>query len=378
MFVAMLVALASVLAQTGVQVSSSALSGRVVDEGTGAPVAGATVTLFSMAPPMPGRAEPERPITTTTDHDGRFSFATLSAGRYMVAAEKPGYARPVPPARPPVVTITANAPASLQIVLQKGGVIVGRVLDPHGEPLANAYVQAMRRAPLAGHALPQRMLGPMAARAQTNDLGEFRLFGLAPGEYFVAVGPNRPVARGTSRATLLPTFYPGTIDGEQAEPIALRAGETSADVVVQVVAAPTYRISGIVTDDAGEAVSDAMVRLADAAPAGPGMEIGERSTRTDANGAFELAGLTSGTHTLLAIAPVVIARAPGAPSGTGSGSYSSYLEMGVSGKVGGGITTETRNGVTSEYRDDAATRMTVTVADADAIGVRIVVRRRQE
>jgi G3E family GTPase len=47
----------------------------------------------------------------------------------------------------------------------------------------------------------------------------------------------------------------------------------------------------------------------------------------------------------------------------------------VSGFVGGGVTTETINGMTTQYRDDAGTRVAVTVNDASVAGVEVAVRR---
>jgi G3E family GTPase len=46
----------------------------------------------------------------------------------------------------------------------------------------------------------------------------------------------------------------------------------------------------------------------------------------------------------------------------------------VTGLGGGGVTTETVNGVTTQYRDDAGTRVAVTVNDASLVGVGVVVR----
>ena len=46
----------------------------------------------------------------------------------------------------------------------------------------------------------------------------------------------------------------------------------------------------------------------------------------------------------------------------------------VSGFGVGGVTTETVNGLTTQYRDDAGTRVVVTVNDASVAGVEVAVR----
>jgi len=78
--------------------------------------------------------------------------------------------------------------------------IVGRVLDENGEPIANANVMAWRRPPVAnGAPVPARLgLIPAASAAQTNDLGEFRLFGLAPGEVYVQATSHSDFGRSAS------------------------------------------------------------------------------------------------------------------------------------------------------------------------------------
>ena len=66
--------------------------------------------------------------------------------------------------------------------MPRGSVISGRVLDEFGEPVADAMVNAMRSAWTAG----RRKLQPTGRSAQTNDLGQYRIYGLPPGDYYVS------------------------------------------------------------------------------------------------------------------------------------------------------------------------------------------------
>jgi hypothetical protein len=88
----------------------------------------------------------------------------------------------------------------------------------------------------------------------------------------------------------------------------------------------------------------------------------------------------NGSYTLLAIAPVVVSTRDAGRGGAAGAGMSTTFTSGtvtggvVSGLVGGGVTTETVNGVTTQYRDDAGTRVAVTVNDASVSGVEVAVR----
>ena len=68
----------------------------------------------------------------------------------------------------------------IDFTLPRGAVITGRVLDEYGEPIADVQVSALRN---QFTALGRRPVNA-AAICATNDIGEFRLFGLSPGQYF--------------------------------------------------------------------------------------------------------------------------------------------------------------------------------------------------
>jgi hypothetical protein len=80
-----------------------------------------------------------------------------------------------------VLTLRARQELKLEFRLIPAGVISGKILDGDGEALPNVWVQALRQEYKEG----KRSLAS-AARAETNDLGEYRLFGLVPGRYFLS------------------------------------------------------------------------------------------------------------------------------------------------------------------------------------------------
>jgi Carboxypeptidase regulatory-like domain len=258
------------------------------------------------------------------------------------------------------------------------------VLDENGEPIVNASVMAWRRPPVPnGAAAPVRVgLIPAGAAAQTNDLGEFRLFGLASGEVYVQATSNTDFGRSASpRGTVaLATYFPATADAVGAMPITLAAGQTSGDITIRMVSAPAFQISGVVTNEAGRPVENALVRLLlERTPGEPQMPFMGRmqSARSDRAGKFTINGVVNGSYTLLAIAPVLLSTpAAGRGGAAGAGMSTSGMVTGgvIGGFIGGGVTTETIKGVTTQYRDDAGMRVAVTVNDASVAGLEVVMR----
>jgi hypothetical protein len=379
--------LAGALIQSAVAPPRAAISGRVLEDGSRMPIAGAQLMLMSI-PSRSGRAQvpfPDRPRTAITDHDGRYEFDDLEAGRYQITVQKAGFA--LLPGSPEVDLKAGERRGDVNVMLQKGAVIVGRVLDEAGEPLVDTRVLAMRKpaVPPSGNPIRGDLLIPAGPGAQTNDLGEFRLFSLPPGEYYVQVMPRHdfggsPAPRAT---TMLPTYFPGTADPAAALPISVGAGQTSGDVVIRMIGVPAFHVSGLVLDEAGRPVVNAMVRLELDEPAGrPMFMMGHwNQSRTDTSGKFTINNVTNGTYTLLAAAPVVISGPADGRRGSGvavsGGSFTSF-GGGVSfarETSGGGVTTETSNGTTIQYRDDTATRVPIAVNQANLSGLEVIVKR---
>jgi protocatechuate 3,4-dioxygenase beta subunit len=376
--------LAGALMQAPAASSAGTVSGRVVEDGSGAPVANAQVVLIPIrqGPPV---AMPfhDRPRTATSDADGRYLFEEVEPGKYRISVQKAGYALEMFNPRLPDIEVKPGARRDgADVTLKRGGVIVGRVLDESGEPVVNARVTAMHKLPNAGEMAHARanILVPAGPGGETNDLGEFRLFSLAPGDYYVHAAPRphldgMPARRGT---TMLQTYFPNAPDSQAAHPVTVAAGQTSGDIVVRMISAPAFEVSGVVIDDAGRPVENAVVRLdvGDPAAWGPLMMARWNQGRTDASGRFTISDMTNGSYTLLAIAPVAISGAQKRWSaGGGAGSGGMTVSSGVGGSMGGGVLTESNGGTTVEYRDDRATRVPVTIQDANVGGLEVVVRR---
>jgi hypothetical protein len=357
--------------------STIVLSGRVLEVSTGLPVAGAHV----MAIPFQPSPSMQSPPTSTTDRNGRYHFDTLQSGHYRITVHKAGFAL-LDRSQPEIDVKEGVRLADVDVLLQKGAVIAGRVVDENGEPVVSASVTLLQHPRGRPDAPPLRGRGlfPVGTGAQTNDLGEFRLFSLAPGEYFVAAVADNPfggspVQRDTAAQ---PTYFPGAADRGAAQPIVVAAGQTISDVVIRLVTAPVFRVAGSAVGEDGQPVANAMVRL-DAEQSGERfafMGVRGHDARTDASGRFAINNVTSGTYTLV-VTPGRVISAPSASRGRRTpGRSMAFGSTIVSGMVSGNVVTETSaDGTTTEYRDDAATRVPVTVADADVRDLEIIVRR---
>jgi protocatechuate 3,4-dioxygenase beta subunit len=157
------------------------IQGIVVRQGSSDPLSNATVEL---------RGDSENTLirSITTEADGRFLFENIRPGRYHLTATRRGYVRP-----PLTVTIAAGQPAPyVQLPMTLTGAISGRVYDTNGQPIGNIEVQAFK----ASYPEGRRVLIPVRS-VVTNDLGDYRLFWLAPGRYYVAA--IHPRAQGMFR-----------------------------------------------------------------------------------------------------------------------------------------------------------------------------------
>ncbi len=280
------------------------------------------------------------------------------------------------------------AAAPVEIALERAGAIAGRITDGSGEPLAQVRVTALRRLGHVNRPPNAPPLVPAGAGAQTNDLGEFRLFNLPAGEYLVQAQP--PFDRGAATAPLMmvETFFPGTTEAEGAQRVVVAAGQTVANIDIRMLTAKAFSISGVVVDEAGAPVAGAMLQLtrdSHDTPFPP--RLGPLAgNRTDQAGRFTLTNVRAGTYALVAMPPVALADASpraGAPDGgavggvvaggVGASAWSTF-DLG-NGRSGGMVTTETVNGRTTQFRESDGTRVSLTIEDANVNGVQIVVRR---
>lgn len=227
------------------------LKGQVVSP-AGEPIKRATVTLSAGSPG-------ESPRAMTTDAEGRFEFQRVRSGRLSLAASKMGYVttgigakRPGGPSRPIEVAEGATL-ENANITLAPGCAISGRLLDEYGDPVSDAYPRLLKFRFTQGRRQLATVTVPQPERS--NDLGEFRVFGLAPGDYYLAVAfrplllNSTPDSNNTGYA---PTYYPGTANQGEAARIACGVGQEVRLNDLTLVTVPTVNVSGTVRTSAGK------------------------------------------------------------------------------------------------------------------------------
>jgi len=183
-----LVGAGALLAQTPpgetTQATRAAIAGVVTKDPGSVPLKKALIELIAESQRDGGN------YTALTGVDGSFHLENLVPGRYRLFVERTGYQEIDKRHRRSdgrVLTLSAGQEMKdLVIRLQAAAVVEGRVTDEDGDPMPEAQVAVLRQTFVAG-----RIHWEQAGAERTNDLGEYRIAGLAAGNYFVSVTPPR-------------------------------------------------------------------------------------------------------------------------------------------------------------------------------------------
>ena len=187
----------------------------------------------------------------------------------------------------------------LVIALPRGGVITGRVTDENAEPLARVQVYTLSFPP--GMSRGQRS----GQGSTTDDLGQFRLWGLSAGDYVVVADargntfapPNAPPETEEERINFVTTYYPGTLDEGAAQRVRVKAGAETAGIDIRVGQLRLFHVSGYVTDSQGRPLAGAngqLVRRGPAAGGQPGF-----FAMVDPKGQFQVRNIPPGEYRLV-------------------------------------------------------------------------------
>jgi protocatechuate 3,4-dioxygenase beta subunit len=219
------------------------IEGQILSKTTGEPLSKASILLMQI-----GKARGER-YTTTTTAGGRFALQDIEPGKYQLQAMKTGYAQfqfGVSGASRQVATLSLDPGQHLRDIILRlvpQAVITGRVVDEDGEPMPNVSVEVLRYRYMAG----KRQLLQAGGDAGTNDLGEYRIFGLAPGRYYLAARPqaelDTPYQSGGWQS-YAPTYYPGTSDPAGATTLELSPGARLRGVDFTLMKTRSVRLGG--------------------------------------------------------------------------------------------------------------------------------------
>ena len=307
------------------------ITGRVVAADTGRPVKRARV--FVTAAELPGGRG------MMTDDAGVFDLTELPAGRYNLTVSKSGFVslsygqrRPLQ-AGTPLQLADGQQLTGIQFQLPRGSVVGGHVLDEDGDAMPGVMVRVMRYQYQQG----ERRLTPSGA-GQTDDKGQYRVWGLLPGDYYVSAvarggnfagpfggrfggpggpggfggggrgpgggGPNGPPPGGGNdqeQINYAPTYYPGVASVNEAKAITVGLSQEVLDISFSMQLVRMSRLSGHVSNPDGTPVTSGNVNLMSDAAVGRGNQIGTNiGGRIQWDGAFAINSVPPGRYILRA------------------------------------------------------------------------------
>jgi hypothetical protein len=244
--------------------------------------------------------------SVSTDADGAFSFQGLPPGQYTIFVRHAGFIPLEDPRRGLTASglnITVGVGQTLRdIVLPMipAPVITGTVFDPNGQPLATALVRAyVRQYSVYGTRLR------VVKKGMTDDMGEFRLFGLTFGQYFVSAGySDRDRAEAIGRTQLsanvskaddgyVTVFYDGAEELSAARPARLAPGLDPEKVNIYFKDPARFRIRG----QLNPVINGTRIMFV---PRGSDLAETHAFVQPNANGAFEIRSVSPGAYLMLA------------------------------------------------------------------------------
>jgi hypothetical protein len=199
-----------------------------------------------------------------TGETGSFEFLNVNPGQYQVAVDHEGFISQEYGQRTwngrgtPITVVAGQKITSLTVQLVPTGTIAGKIVDERGDPMVRVQVQALTYQYQNGI----RTL-VTSQQERTNDQGEYRLYWLNPGDYYVTAtpdaggfgpgpggrgGPPQPVAAATtSDEVYAATYYPGGTDPETAVSVRLPAAQEVRGVNFILRPVHTVKVSGKIT-----------------------------------------------------------------------------------------------------------------------------------
>jgi hypothetical protein len=239
---------------------SRTISGVVVSEKNGQPLAGAEVSL-SPAGSTASTGGSEEKIVVESNDEGWFSFENVADGRYRLRAARTGYITASYDEHPggfstAIVAGEGLTTTGLKMTLSPQAVIRGNISEDSGDPVYQGNVHLFRK---DTHGTGKMVL---ARNANTDSEGNYEIGHLASGSYYLCVsatpwyasylvGVNpaseRPSVIDKAYAT---TCYPGVTDSSNAEPIEVGAGNRiTANLTMHPVAAAHLRVEIPISED---------------------------------------------------------------------------------------------------------------------------------
>jgi protocatechuate 3,4-dioxygenase beta subunit len=282
-------------ARDNTQPGTATIRGHVVAADSGQPLRKAQVRIFS--------PELRENRLATADADGRYEFKEVKAGRYTISASKGSYVqlqygqtRPFEPGKP-LEVLASQTVEKVDFALPRGAIVTGRILDEFGDPLPDAMVMVQRYQNFGG----QKRLAPAGRTATTNDVGEFRLFAIPPGQYYLSatLRPMGMMADTDDRSGYAATYFPGTPSLAEAQRITVGIGQTISDMNMTLMPSRMARITGTAVDSSGRPMTGAIMSF----PKNQTMMMIGPPAQIKPDGSFTINGLAAGDYVVQTTGP---------------------------------------------------------------------------
>jgi hypothetical protein len=273
------------------------VKGRVVAIDNGQGLSKVTISLVPM-----DRREDGRPLTAKTTADGQYEFKQVPPAQYRLFASRNGYARQGYGQKPgrefdlssatPLDVRSGETLDNVDLSLVRGGAIEGSIFDQDGDPAARVSVTLVQSTYLNG----QRALRPSASD-QTDDRGQFRIYDVPPGTYYVMATMRVFGMTDENRGVYPSIYFPGVLDPQEATKVKMVAGGELRGYDMNLLETTSFKISGKVISPDGQPQRRVFVTAVKLPSSGlqPNAPQGVAS-----QGHFTLRGLVPGSYRLTA------------------------------------------------------------------------------
>jgi protocatechuate 3,4-dioxygenase beta subunit len=256
----------------------------------------------------------------TTDSQGHFILRNLEPGRYQLIAQRNGFARQVFGERAPgrggtPLTIAAGQQMKDVVFrLVPTGALSGRISDSTGDPLPGITVQVLKSA----YTEKGRRTFQIVAVGHTDDHGEYRVYSLAAGRYYMSADPaaiqGSPSDNDVVEPGFVRAYYPGTTESSGASAIDLQPGAEVRAVDLTLRPQQLFNIRGRVFDPrAGKAPDVSSVELS-SRNVQENLPHNANANINPLTGSFELKNVPPGSYWLAAVQLDVTGAGPLGPA----------------------------------------------------------------
>jgi hypothetical protein len=200
-------------------------------------------------------------LVKATDNSGRAVFLNLAEGAYTVQAQHEGYfgftndvftdsARVTTVVGPQIAQggrgQARQSSQQVTLTMAQGATLSGQILDSNRRPATAIQVEAFSVVYQQG----RRTISRVGTNVQTDDRGEYRLFWLPPGEYYVRTSQGSGFRGTSARISNYPSvfYHPGTSDPRTASLVTIAEGTSRSGIDIQMQPSTGVTVSGTIVN----------------------------------------------------------------------------------------------------------------------------------